>query len=239
MNQEKVGKLIKDIRKEYNLTQDQLAKKLGVTFQAVSKWENGKNIPDISVLKQISDEFNVDLNSILDGNLIAKKRSNKLYIALIVIFVIILSIILIFLSNKKDYDFKTISSDCNNFKIFGSVAYNSKKSTIYISKIEYCGGEDDTKYERIESTLYESIDNVDRKIENYINKEKNFNKTLEEYLQGLTFYVDNYSASCKDFTHSNLFLLINATTSADKTTSYKIPLNLDNSCKINTNSTNS
>ena len=45
MNQEKFGKLIKSIRKEHNLTQKELADKLGVTFQAVSKWETGLSFP--------------------------------------------------------------------------------------------------------------------------------------------------------------------------------------------------
>ena len=43
------------------------AKKYGVTYQAVSKWENGKNIPDISLLKQISEDFNIDIKDLLDG----------------------------------------------------------------------------------------------------------------------------------------------------------------------------
>ena len=62
MNQEKIGKLIKEIRIKHNLTQAELAKKYGVTYQAVSKWENGKNIPDISLLKKMSTDFNIDIN---------------------------------------------------------------------------------------------------------------------------------------------------------------------------------
>ena len=62
MNQDKIGKLIKKIRKENNLTQADFAKDLGVTYQAVSKWENGKNIPDISILKKISNKYNIVFN---------------------------------------------------------------------------------------------------------------------------------------------------------------------------------
>ena len=57
MNQEKLSNIIKEIRKKNNLTQKQLAEKLNVTYQAVSKWENGKNFPDIAILKKISEEF--------------------------------------------------------------------------------------------------------------------------------------------------------------------------------------
>lgn len=45
MDQEKIGKLIKEIRQKNNLTQKQFADKYGITYQAVSKWENGKNMP--------------------------------------------------------------------------------------------------------------------------------------------------------------------------------------------------
>ena len=57
MNQEKIGNLIKEIRKKNNLTQAEFAERYGVTYQTVSKWENGKNIPDIMLLKQISEDF--------------------------------------------------------------------------------------------------------------------------------------------------------------------------------------
>ena len=53
MNQEKISKFIKDIRIKNNLTQKDFADKFGVTYQAVSKWENGKNLPDINILKEI------------------------------------------------------------------------------------------------------------------------------------------------------------------------------------------
>ena len=59
MDQEKFGKFIKQIRKDHNLTQKQLAEKYNVTYQAVSKWETGKNMPDISLIKQIAKDFNV------------------------------------------------------------------------------------------------------------------------------------------------------------------------------------
>ena len=52
MNSEKIGKFIKEIRKKNNLTQKELADKYGVTYQAVSKWENGINLPDISLIKR-------------------------------------------------------------------------------------------------------------------------------------------------------------------------------------------
>ena len=62
MDQEKIGKFIKEIRLKQNMTQQEFANKWGVTYQAVSKWENGKNLPDIAILKEMCLEYNIDLD---------------------------------------------------------------------------------------------------------------------------------------------------------------------------------
>ena len=65
MNPEEIGKIIKDIRQKHNMSQKDFADKFGVTYQAVSKWENGKNIPDIAILKEISEEYEISLDRAL------------------------------------------------------------------------------------------------------------------------------------------------------------------------------
>ena len=57
MDQIKIGKFIAELRKERKLTQKELADKLGVTDRAVSKWENGRGMPDVSLLRKISEVF--------------------------------------------------------------------------------------------------------------------------------------------------------------------------------------
>ena len=91
MNQEKIGQFIKKIRQDNKLTQKELADKLGVTYQAVSKWENGKNVPDISIIKEMSKMFNVDIDEILDGEKKDKKKS--IYPLFLVILLIVLLIL--------------------------------------------------------------------------------------------------------------------------------------------------
>ena len=73
MDQNKIGNLIKELRKKNNLTQEKFAEKYGVTYQAVSKWENGKNIPDIEILKLICDKYNVNIEDIIG----TKKKTNN------------------------------------------------------------------------------------------------------------------------------------------------------------------
>lgn len=63
MNQEKVGKFIAELRKQNKLTQEQLAEKLGITKNAVSKWERGLGLMDLSLLKSLSQILGVsDIN---------------------------------------------------------------------------------------------------------------------------------------------------------------------------------
>ena len=82
MDQEKVGSFIKQLRKDNNLTQNEFANKLGVTYQAVSKWENGKNVPDIATMKEISNLFGVNIDKIISGKKENKDFKNK-YIIII------------------------------------------------------------------------------------------------------------------------------------------------------------
>lgn len=63
----KIGGFLKDLRKERGLTQEQLAEQLGVSGRTVSRWETGANMPDLDLLIQIADFYNVEIREILDG----------------------------------------------------------------------------------------------------------------------------------------------------------------------------
>ena len=67
MNQEMIGKFIAECRKEKQLTQIQLADKLGITNRAVSKWETGKSVPDVSIMLELCDELEISVNELLCG----------------------------------------------------------------------------------------------------------------------------------------------------------------------------
>lgn len=73
IDQEKVGKFIADLRKEKGLTQDDLAEKIFVGREAISKWERGVCIPGQTILLSLSEEFNVSINEILYG----ERKNNK------------------------------------------------------------------------------------------------------------------------------------------------------------------
>lgn len=67
MNQQIIGKFISQKRKEKNLTQEQLAEKLGVSNKTISKWETGKCMPDYSVIKNLCEELEITVAELMDG----------------------------------------------------------------------------------------------------------------------------------------------------------------------------
>lgn len=67
MNQNNIGAFISAKRREKNLTQEQLAEKLGVSNKTISKWENGKCMPDYSVIESLCRELDITLAELLDG----------------------------------------------------------------------------------------------------------------------------------------------------------------------------
>lgn len=232
MDQEKIGKLIKDIRRNHNLTQKELASKLGVTYQAVSKWENGKNIPDIGILKEISKEFDIDIAEILDGEIKTFKKKNTTLVIYLIIIVLIIALIsltiLIKSNNNSEFKFKTMSSNCHDFKLTGSAAYNRAKTAIYISNVEFCGREDKVTYKKIECTLYEKHTKEKIKVSSCTSKK---NIKLDDYLKEVNINVSNYSTKCKELTSNDLSLEIVATKADGKKVSYNVPIKLNEHCK--------
>lgn len=229
MDQDKIGKLIKEIRTKNNLTQKEFADKYGVTYQAVSKWENAKNMPDVSLLRQICIDFDINMDELFGRKY--KKNNNKKYIIIVsVIFIIVLMIIGYYKHlNHDNFEFKTLTSDCSNFNITGSIAYNNSKSSIYISSVNYCGGNDNKLYTSIDCTLYEVSNNIELKLDTYSYSDK-IEISLEEFLKNVTFNIDSYSKVCSEYNKDNLYLLINAKDINNEVTSYKVPLLLNDNC---------
>ena len=67
MDQIKIGTFLKELRREKELTQGELAEKLNVSNRSVSRWETGSTLPDISILIELSEFYDVDIKEIIDG----------------------------------------------------------------------------------------------------------------------------------------------------------------------------
>lgn len=74
MDQEKIGKFIAKCRKQRKMTQSELGEKLGVTEKSISNWENGRNMPDLSLFKPLCDELDITINDLMSGEKINKEN---------------------------------------------------------------------------------------------------------------------------------------------------------------------
>lgn len=150
MDTEKIGKLISKLRKEKKLTQKELGETLGVSPKTISKWECGNGIPDISIIKKISEEFNITLEELLEGTPKTKHpKKHKTIILVIPIFILMFALILFVFKtsdNKKEYDctviktyyIKNISnSNDENYKYITISEFQTEGTyTIKLSKID-------------------------------------------------------------------------------------------------------
>lgn len=241
MDSQKVGQLIFDLRKKNNLTQQQLAEKLSVTSQAVSKWENGRGIPDIDSLRKISKEFDIDIASILDGEAVDKrcprKKMNILVLGIVILILIVLIGTFIYFNLKENSSFRFSSLESKNslFEIKGVAAYSSDKKSIYISSIDYVNNDDKNKdYVVMECALYEKHNSIEKmisqcgKIDNNKVYDEKDAKSLKELLSTIEFNVDNYTSTCKKLVADDLYLMINVLNINNKVVTYKVPLKFNN-----------
>ena len=67
MDQQKIGEFLKTLRKETGLTQEELADKMNVSRRTVSRWETGSNLPDLALLVELADLYDVDMREIFNG----------------------------------------------------------------------------------------------------------------------------------------------------------------------------
>ncbi len=228
LNQNKVGELIKKIRKDNHLTQKEFADLFGVTYQAVSKWENGLNIPDIAILKKISEQFKVDINDLLDGEIKPKSKKYGKYILALASILLVIALVLIYNAwHDHDFVFRTVRSSCDNFTVLGSMAYNNNKTSINISSIS-CLSDDVEEYSAITCILYEQDGNTKTEISR--NTYEGDPISLNDYLNTVEFNIDNYESTCDNYEEDSLSIELRATDQDGNIITYDIPLSLYDSC---------
>lgn len=67
IDQQKIGGFLRDLRKEKGMTQEEIAEKFGVSSKSVSRWENGRTLPDLAILVELADYYEVDIKELIDG----------------------------------------------------------------------------------------------------------------------------------------------------------------------------
>lgn len=129
MNQEKIGKFISKCRKEKDMTQENLAEKMNVSINAVSKWERGISFPDVSLYKKLCNELGISLEELINGEksknteskdkaIIASltektkiEKKSKKKILILSIFILLITVIFIIYSNTLKINLINESND--------------------------------------------------------------------------------------------------------------------------------
>ena len=154
IDNEKVGKFIENLRKEKGLTQQDLADILSVSNQAVSKWEGGRNLPDIAIQRGICDTFNITMEELHAGERDIKKRNktkkirkeNKIFsIALMCIVPVMVFFVVYFIINfralKIYYSNSQITNEENSIRANLLIFKLPRKLIIFINNIYPCNYE--------------------------------------------------------------------------------------------------
>lgn len=214
MEQERIGKFILKCRSEKKLTQQELADKIGVTNKAISKWENGRGMPDYSIFNELCNALDITVVELLNGeknsneniviteyiNYKEKKSQKKIiyYLITIIITLIFSTLLIYFINNYKNIKVYELSGSSKNFIYENGLFIKSNINNIF-------------KYGNIQSTTIKNeniifIELVIKKDNGYnlITKWKNETSTLIEN-HGYEEYFSNVN---KEDIKNNLYLIV-------------------------------
>lgn len=143
MNPSKIGKFISELRKERNMTQQDLGDLLGINGKSVSKWERGINCPDISILKEIAGIFDISVEELLDGERKQKEiifkddgKYFKRFLILTIFAILILAIVLV-IKTHYQYNVYHIQSETGVIDIDGYIIFNPRDEIFLINTLNY------------------------------------------------------------------------------------------------------
>ena len=227
MDQQKIGKLISKLRKEKKLTQEQFAEKMGVSINAVSKWERGLSFPDVSLLKKICTELGISIEELINGELDrseeakekaiinvvkSKNREKKKYKLVITISIILIGILIVLgivLYKNKDDELERyyernyqMSLVARNVEAFLKYRYNGKYP-------DYYGGMyiSDDAYNLVVQLVEENIPPKETMEYNYYNELFTVDKAIKiEYVKNSYNKLEEVNQKLIDyFTNNNPF----------------------------------
>lgn len=206
MDQVKMGKLIAKVRKEKNMTQDELGELLGVNGKAVSKWECGINPPDISILTKLSEILEVEVGDLLKGKYPAdkieeeklrkieeakkeKNRHRKIKVTFIILLLIVIffNFFLVLITRKiVTNKFKEISfsSADARYVVSGNILSTDVGKKIILTEILRQGYGTGTNEEPIVKSVHIIVNNKNKIIFNY-----NFDEVKDDYNNVKYYYL--------------------------------------------------
>lgn len=151
MDCKKIGEYIQSKRKGKKLTQAQLSEMLGVTSKAVSKWETGVALPDVSLFPELTKILDITIEELLNGQDNKKipidKKKNYMIISLSVLMTLLIiiftSIIVYFKNNYSEVEIYKLESAREDFFVEGTLMNIDGKNYISIAKVDYLGKDHD------------------------------------------------------------------------------------------------
>lgn len=154
MDNNKIGKLIAELRKKKGLTQQDLGDMVGVGFKAVSKWECGTTLPDITIINEVSKILGITTDELLAGELNKleevieekieepnndKKKKTKLIItiSILTILLVFITSLFIYQNSNKTYTYNLVSEKPEDYYIDGIASFKENFLTISINEIRF------------------------------------------------------------------------------------------------------
>ncbi len=224
----KIGNFISKCRKEKGLTQEDLAVKFGITSQSVSKWENGKAIPDMSLWQGICECLDINLSELLygeedveflskkekesykeqaviEGAFYQTKKVKRKYIKIIFILLLVFCVTSLcflftyYINNYNKVNIYNISGS-DNLLLNGKVIFNPQKQTIIINRINY-----DDLYSGTDKEIETNKINLKIVYENNIIYETNVNN---ESNKKLNYYLDQIHIEESDTLSKDEYVLL-------------------------------
>ena len=139
MEIDKISKLIKKLRKEKKLTQEELGNLIGVSGKAVSKWERGQSLPDVAIIKKLSDNLGISSDELLQGKVNQNKENKKINYLLIILSVFLLIIMLIIFNYKKEENNLKEKETCTLIRTIyiDDIKNSTDENYLYVTLHEY------------------------------------------------------------------------------------------------------
>lgn len=239
MDNKKIGALIAKLRKENGLTQQQLGDKVGVGSRAVSKWECGITVPDISIINELSEILGISSNELLSGEINKKKETKSIKQEkptfkkrnIIIITLTLITGLVAILLNKitKTYTYNITAEEYEKYKIEGYITYKNNEATLFIEEFNFV-----------------KTEITDLKIKNYrydiMMAEKyilGYGQTEEDNKSGNTYkssdiehsvknrYIENIKLSAQELINEKMQLILSITDIENNDYKYNIKIMID------------
>lgn len=244
MDKDKIGAYIKAKRNELGYSQKELAEQLHVTPQAISKWENGRGLPDIEIIKDMSTIFKVNMEDVLNGEESLPQSTPQspkkfYYIIASLLIIICIGIVGAFVhkasmnAEGSNFEFMGVSSNNDSFSIKGVAAYSKEQKSLYISSIKYTDECRDL-YTAVELGIYEVEDGVLREVASVGSLEEatyTDGKHLPDILESIDVKIDQLDTTCSDISTS-LEMMVSAKRIDGVIITFEVPLEIGESCEI-------